>query len=839
MDSLNLTGLNDEQVAESRSLHGSNSEIKSEKNHFLHVLADILSEPLFIILVFTSVIYFVLDQTDEGIIMIVALLFVAGISLYQENKSNNALKELNKINVAKARVIRNGKEIIIKSEDIVLNDLIIAEHGNIIPADAAILKCNDLSINESILTGESLPSIKSVNPESNGDLTQKNKIFKGTMVYEGSCIARVTAIGANTEIGKIGKKLEETETSKSSLQIQIKNFVKKMVATGVVAFVVVWGINYFTTHNLLGSLLSGLTLAMSILPEEIPVAFSTFMALGAFYLYKKKIIVRSPYTVETLGAATVICADKTGTITQNEMHLAAIYDFENNKFFDFTKEEYQSSIVLEYAMWASETKPYDHMEKSIHEVYSKTNSDDKRKKFRMTFEYPLSGHPPIMTHVFEEKEKPENSIIACKGALESILKQCKLTDEELTKIKNCNTSLTSKGYRVLAIAKSNLINNKLPQTQFEIIFDFLGLTAFYDPPKPNIKKVIKEFYNAGIDVKIITGDNAETTTAIASQIDFEKGNEILTGNQIMEMSNDELRMKVNDVKIFARMYPEAKQKVIELLKQNNEIVAMTGDGVNDAPALKSAHIGIAMGQRGSEVAKKASSLILMNDDLENMVDAIALGRRIYENLKKAIRYIISIHIPIILVVTLPLLLFWKYKFIFFPVHVIFLELIMGPTCSIIYEREPIEKNSMRKKPRKMQPNYFSWHELSLSIIQGLAITLVCLTVGYFFMKNDFSEEYVRTAIFSTLIFSNVMLTLVNRSFYYPISETIKYKNSLIPLIITISFALLASTIYVPQVRSLFSFEIIELKDMAICFIAAFVGVNWVELYKIYLRRIKK
>ncbi|MCC6722591.1 MAG: cation-translocating P-type ATPase [Bacteroidia bacterium] len=832
-----ITGLNDVQVAENRLKYGSNCEIKAEKNHFLHVLIDIITEPLFVILVFTALIYFVLGEYKEGAIMLVALLFVSGISLYQENKSDKALKELNKVSNTKAKVIRNGTEVEINSEEIVIDDILIVEQGNLVQADAVILSCYDLTINESILTGESLPSIKT-NIKSGGtkEIENINRIFKGTLVYDGNCIAQVTAIGTNTEIGKIGKKLDEAESSKSPLQLQIKSFVKKMVAVGVLAFVMVWGVNFILSKDILSSLLSGLTLAMSILPEEIPVAFSTFMALGAYYLYKKKIIVRSPYTVETLGAATVICIDKTGTITKNEMQLAALYDFVKNTTIDTRNGIFQSSKVLEYAMWSSEINPYDQMEKSIHYAYKNANTTDERKNFKMVHEYPLSGHPPLMTHVYEEINKPDNKIIACKGAIESIFLHSKLSDTDKITIDKHYNSFTSKGYRVLGVAKAVYNGIDLPASQFDYKFDFLGLVAFYDPPKANMKKVISEFYNAGIDVKIITGDNADTTLAIAEQIDFKRGKEILSGNQVMQMSEQDLVTRVKDIEIFARMYPEAKYKVVQALKQIGEVVAMTGDGVNDAPALIAAHIGIAMGERGSEVAKKASSLILMNDDLENMVDAIALGRRIYENLKKAIRYIISIHIPIILVVTLPLLMLWKYKFIFFPIHVIFLELIMGPTCSIIYEREPIEKNSMSKKPRKMTTDYFSWHELGLSIIQGMAITFVCLIAGFYFMQKGYSENYVRTTVFSTLIFSNILLTLTNRSFYFSIFETIKYKNKLIPIIISISLMLLACTLFIPQVKELFKFETITINDLIFCLVASFVGVIWIEVYKFYQRK---
>lgn len=817
-----VKGLSNEEVIISRVKYGTNSIVTEKKSRLFSVIKEIITEPLFIILIFSTIIYFVLGEANEAIIMLVALAFVSGISLYQENKSRSAVDALKNLSSPLAKVFRNGILIKIPTEDIVIGDFIVVEDGDTVPADALVIESHDFTVNESILTGEAMPVVKSIDKLN-------NNIYQGTMIMTGSSIAHVVAIGRQTELGKIGRSLEKIIIPKTPLQEQIKKFVRSMIGAGSIAFFIVWGINYYLSKDILHGLLHGLTLAMSVLPEEIPVAFSTFMAMGAYHLYKKKVIARSPHIVETLGAATVICTDKTGTITENEMRISAIYDFTSKSTFDFTIENYSYNIVLEYAMWASEITPFDAMEKSIHDVYTNVTSGDKRRLFSMIHEYPLSGNPPFMTHVFTDNKLTK--YIAAKGSVEGILNQSKLSIDEKTQILEKALSFTSKGFRVLAVAKSDHDLSNLPASQSEFDFDFVGLIAFYDPPKKNILHILDQFYIAGISVKMITGDHSDTAIAIANQIQLKNSSNVLTGKEVMEMSNKSLSERVGEVNIFARMFPEAKLKVIEALKSNGEIVAMTGDGVNDGPALKAAHIGIAMGLRGSEIAKSAASLILMDDDLSHMVDAVALGRRIYENLKKAIQYIISIHIPIILIVTLPLLFFWKFTDFFSPIHVIFLELIMGPTCSIIFENEPIEADSMRRKPRKMSSTFFSFHELSLSILQGLVITFFCLGLGYYFMQNDSDQTNVRTIIYVTLIFSNLFLTLVNRSFYYSVFTTLRYKNKLIPIILAISLLVLFLSLYLNPVRNVFQFAELSYQDLIICMITAFTSVMWIEIVK--------
>lgn len=820
-------GLSDQEVQTNRKTFGRNELGEKPQNPMWGILLEIVKEPLFIILLVASAVYFFLGETTEGIIMLVAIALISGISIFQENKSRNAVNALKRLSSPKAKVYRDGSLITLPTEEIVIKDLILVEDGDLIPADGKIIEAHDFSVNESMLTGESLSVSKD-------QFSESPMIFHGAMVDTGNCVAEVVAIGRNTALGKIGSSLREIEQTKTPLQTQIKNFVRNMVSFGAIAFLLVWGINYLHSYDVLNSLLAGLTLAMSILPEEIPVAFSTFMALGAYRLYKSQVIARSPYTVETLGTASVICTDKTGTLTENHMELRAVYDFTTDRTQDFTKEAPIFSHTLDYALWASEILPFDPMEKSIHDFYTSLAEVDERSDAKLLHEYPLGGKPPIMTHIFQMGNGQK--IIAVKGSVEGVIRQCKLVDSDVKKIMAILDSFTSKGYRVLAVGKADSSIEEYPKTQQEFNFEFLGLLAFYDPPKKDIENVLQNFYKAGIKVKMITGDYSQTASAIANQIGLKSMGKVLTGEEVLAFDPTELQQKVKETQIFARMFPEAKLKIVEALKHNGEVVAMTGDGVNDGPALKAAHIGIAMGKRGSEVAKSAAALVLMDDDLGHMVEAVALGRKIYENLKKAIQYIISIHIPIILVVLMPLVLGWEFTLIFTPIHVIFLELIMGPTCSIVFENEPIEPHSMNNPPRKMSDTFFSWSELSLSVIQGLMITAASLGLGYYLMASGESIESVRTIIFTTLVLSNVFLTLVNRSFYYSLLKTIQYPNKLIPLILGISILLLLVILTVPSIQTVFDFESVSLNQIGMAFTASIFGVMWIEVWKAWRRR---
>lgn len=819
-------GLTDQQVLESRARHGYNKADQKKENGFLIAAKNLFKEPMFMLLLAASAIYFISGKTGDGIFMLVAIVLVAAISFYQESRSRNAIDALRKLTQPYSKVIRNGKEMEIPIEEIVVGDYMMVEEGRSVPADGVILQSNDFSVNEAIITGESLPVSKSHE--------ENNQVYQGTTVMGGLAICKVEAIGNQTRLGKIGKSLEQIEEEDTPLQIQISNFVKKMALIGAMIFLIVWVINFYTSGNFLDSLLKSLTLAMSILPEEIPVAFTTFMALGAWRLMKLGIIVKQTKTVETLGSATVICVDKTGTITENKMTLAKLYVHSNKKIVvpsgDIGDPEKQ---LIRLAMWSSEPIPFDPMEVALHEAYSRHTTIDERTLYKLIFEYPLEGRPPMMTHVFENESGER--IIAAKGAPEALLKVSDLSVAEKAELERVGLEFASEGYRVLGVGVTEFSGNGFHSRQQQYKFQFVGLVAFHDPPKQNINSVLDSFYNAGIRVKMITGDNAATAITIGKQVGFRGIEKNLSGEDLMVMSEAQLEDSVLNTDIFTRMFPEAKLRIINALKAKGEIVAMTGDGVNDGPALKAAHIGISMGKKGSEIARQASSLILMEDDLSRMVDAIAMGRKIYTNLKKAIQYIISIHIPIILVVFLPLALGWIYPSLFSPIHIIFLELIMGPTCSIIYENEPLEKNVMSQKPRPFATTFFNFRELVTSIIQGLVITLGTLFIYRYAVQAGCNEAVTRTMVFTVLISANVFLTLVNRSFYYSVITTASYRNNLVPVIIFITISITGLLLFVPPLTAFFEFQKLSWIELVIAVSAGFLSVIWFELIKWYNR----
>jgi len=825
-----IKGLSKSQVLASRKIHGRNVLDQKRKNFLWEAIKSLFKEPMVILLLVAAAIYFFTGNYGDGLFMVVAIVIISTISLYQDHKADTAIENLKNLSQPHCKVIRDGEVVEINSDEVVVGDFLMVEEGATIVADGTIVHSNDFSVNQSILTGESFSIYKDATSED-------NKIYSGTQVDGGLAIAEVSAVGIKTKMGQIGKSLETIETEKSSLEKQINNFVKKMIIAGAVVFLLVWGINYLNSHLVLDSLLKALTLAMSILPEEIPVAFATFMALGAWRLLKNGVIVKHIKTVESLGSATIICVDKTGTITENKMHLDKVFTLETNEINSVENPLSESEMELvTVSMWASEPIPFDSMEISIHKLYETISQKDERGNFELIHEYPLGGKPPMMTHIFQNKGG--NRIIAAKGAPEALLAVSNLDEDDKLRVNKQVENLAKLGYRVLGVGISDFEGLDWPKKQQDFKFNFKGLLAFYDPPKQNTFKVFQDFYNAGIQVKIITGDIAATTAAIAREVGFKGSDEVISGDDLINLNSSELQKISLEKNIFARMFPEAKLKIIESLKAAGHIVAMTGDGVNDGPALKAANIGVAMGKKGTEIAKQSASLVLVDDDLSNMVEAIAMGRKIYSNLKKAIQYIISIHIPIILTVFLPLVLGWVYPNIFSPIHVILLELIMGPTCSIVYENEPIEKDLMLQKPRPLTSSFFNWNELFTSVIQGLAITFGVLVVYQIAINAASNEAVTRTMVFTALITANILLTLVNRSFLYSITTTFRYKNNLVPIILGTTIFITALLLFVPPLTHFFEFERIGLEQIGISVGFGMASVLWYEIVKGWKRNQK-
>jgi Ca2+-transporting ATPase len=818
-----MPGLTNNEASELLQLHGKNIFQVSESRRNVKIIWDVIKEPMFLLLVFACLLYFILGENSEGMMMIAAIIFVSAISIYQEVKSSNALKALQELTEPEVKVIRDGIQASISVDLLVPGDLILLEEGNKVPADANVIRQNDLTVNESLVTGESLP----VNKDE-----ISNTLYQGTLINSGRCEAIVIATGSRTLLGKIGRSITANTVTATRLQISLNRFVKRFAFFGIAAFLLVFLINYINSKSLVSSLLFGLTLAMSAIPEEIPVAFSSFMALGAYHMSKLGIISRQPLTIENLGAVNIICLDKTGTITENKMTVHSIYDHASSAVIEMPGIKQKNSEVLYYGLLASEEDPFDAMERAIVEAYKK--ADGEMPGLKIKTEYPLGGNPPMMTHVYDVNG---SLIVASKGAVERIIKVCGLGGSVAEKILEISRSFAIKGQRVLGIAGTQH-DGPLPPDQENFNWQFKGLISLYDPPRPFVKNVLGQFYDAGINIKLLTGDFPETAMSIAKQTGIHSPGKFYTGNDILSATENELHNMVNEVNIFARMFPEAKMKVIHSLMHQGNIVAMTGDGVNDGPALKAANIGIAMGKRGTEVARQSAGLIITDDDLRKVAEAIRQGRKIFINIKKAIRYIISIHIPIILTASVPLLLGWKYPNIFTPIHIIFLELIMGPTCSVFYEREPVESNVMKLPPAKKE-SLFRKDEVGISVLQGITITIGILVLYLLLIRDGYSLEAVRTMVFTTLILSNIFLTFVNRSFTNTFSETIRYKNNLVVPVLAISPCFLLLIHLVTPLRQLFGLDVISFQEFIICFLTSFISVAWFEIYKTELMRVTR
>ncbi len=815
-------GLSQQEADRLKKQWGGNN-IRFKQRTFLKVLSGIVSEPMFILLVIATSVYFITGEHEEGLMTAAAIVIVTAVSIYQDVRSSHALEALKAYTQEKITVIRDGVERLILTEDLVPGDIIVLVEGNLVPADAKLLDQHDFTVNESVITGESLPVEKNAAEGS-------NLLYQGTTVNSGNCRAIVTETGNRTQLGKLGKTAGTLSAPKTLLQKQVGRYVKQLAIFGLSAFVLIWIINYSRSGDVLQSLLFGLVLAMAAIPEEIPVAFSTFIALGAYQLSKMGIITRNPQVIENLGTVNVICLDKTGTITENRMTVKDVFVFENGKL---TPAQDGESLrhVLRYATLASEQAPFDAMEKAIIEAYRLTGTGERRQA--MIREYPLEGKPPMMTHVYGSEN---GAIVAGKGAVERILKVCGTKAPALAEIQAVVQAEASKGYRVIGVARASWGSGPWPASQDEFSWEFAGLVCLYDPPRKNVPEVISRFYQAGVAVKLITGDFLETAVNISGQAGIKSGNEWLTGDQVMSMTDAQLAAAAERVSIFARMFPEAKQRVVKTLQANGHIVAMIGDGVNDVPALKMSDIGIAMGKKGTEMAREASDLVITDDKLEKIAEAVRQGRKIFLNLKKSIRYIITIHIPIILTATLPLLFNWPVLNIFTPIHIIFLELIMGPTCSLFFEREPVEADIMQKPPRNRKEGILNRHEMGIGVVQGLVVTVAVLGLYFFRMRQDAPVELIRTEVLTTLLFANIFLTLADRSFSAHFFQTVHYHNKLAPWVLITSVMFIVVILLVPAARETFGLVEPGMPGVLTCLALAFGSVAWYELYKYFRQR---
>ncbi|HAH24506.1 MAG TPA: ATPase, partial [Prolixibacteraceae bacterium] len=694
-------GLNEETVKAKIAKEGFNELPSSKPKSLFSLVWGVVKEPMFLLLVACGALYLTLGDVQEGLMLLGFVFVIMGIEFYQERKTEKALDALKDLASPRALVIREGIEKRIAGRDVVTEDIIILQEGDRVPADATVLYSVNLLADESLLTGESVSVRKS---EWNG--TDKKIqpggddlpfVYSGSMIVQGNGIVKVTAIGSDTEIGKIGKALDSVVEEPTKLKTEMGSLVKKLAIIGISLCVLVIVVFTLTRGDLLKGFLAGITLAMAMLPEEFPVVLTIFMALGAWRMSKKNVLTRKPSAVETLGSATVLCTDKTGTLTQNKMTVTRLFNGKNfhtiSSKTGFAEEFHE---IIEYGILSSQTNPFDPMEKAITsmgEAYLK-DTEHIHTNWRMVKEYPLSKDLLAMSRVFTNPENQQQTI-AAKGAPEAIFDLCHLTDEKKSAYAKAIAEMASEGLRVLGVAKGMIATSNLPEIQHDFEFEFVGLIALTDPIRETVPAAVQECYKAGIRVIMITGDYPVTAMNIAREIGLKNHQVAISGSELQEMSDDELCSRIKEVNVFARVVPEQKLKIVNALKRNNEVVAMTGDGVNDAPALKAAHIGIAMGEKGTDVAREASSLVLMDDNFASIVGAVKMGRRIFDNLQKALGYIFAIHVPIAGLSLIPVF-FSNLPLLLWPVHIVFLELIIDPACSIIFEAEKEEKNVMSR-----------------------------------------------------------------------------------------------------------------------------------------------
>lgn len=831
-----FSGLTENEVKSRIARDGYNELQGSKSRSFWAIIFGVVKEPMFLLLVACGTLYMVLGDIEEGFMLLGFVFVVMGIEFYQERKSEKALDALKDLASPRALVIRNNAEIRIPGREVVCDDIIVLQEGDRIPADATVLQSVNLLVDESLLTGESAPVRKhdwegeSGNIQPGGD--DQPFVYSGSMVVQGNGLAKVTYTGMNTQIGKIGKSIAEVEESPSHLKKEIGSLVTRMTIFGAVLFIVVITLYTVTRGDLLQGFLAGITLAMAMLPEEFPVVLTIFLAVGAWRISKKRVLTRRPGAIETLGSATVLCTDKTGTLTENKMKVARLFnkkDYWTAKGASNFPEEYHD--IIEYGILSSQVNPFDPMEKaigSLGELFLK-GTEHLHDNWDMVKEYPLSRELLAMSRVFRSKSS-NRLVIAAKGAPEAVFDLCHLHGDTQKKYADAVQTMAAEGLRVLGVARSSVPENQLPEIQHDFDFEFVGLIGLSDPIRPQVPQAVRECHKAGIRVIMITGDYPVTAQNIAKEIGLQNYSECITGVELAEMDESVLSGKIKTIDVFARVVPEQKLKIVNALRRNNEIVAMTGDGVNDAPALKSANIGIAMGEKGTDVAREASELVLLDDNFGSIVDAIKMGRRIFDNLQKALGYIFAIHVPIAGLSLIPVF-FSGWPLILWPVHVVFLELIIDPACSVIFEAEKAEKNVMSRLPRKIDQPFFGNKKILISCFQGIWILVATLGIYFATLGTGYPIGEVRAMTFSTLIFANIATILTNRSWESSIFTILRTPNKTVKWVAggAALFILLALT--VPFLQRIFQFEPVSVWEICITFIIGMSTMTWFEIYK--------
>lgn len=827
-------GLQASEAAQRLKTDGYN-ELPSQGNKSVFLIIwSVVSEPMIFLLICAGTVYFFLGEPKDAIALAISVVFLIIITFFQEKKTERTLQALKNLASPRALVIRDGERMRIAGREVVVDDIIVLQEGDRVPADAYLLTEEQVLIDESLLTGESQPVKKTVWDQSTISYRPGENaipyVFSGTLIISGRGVAKVAKTGVHTEMGKIGKALESVQQEDTLLRKETGRIVKRLTIGGLILCLVVLVVHVVRYGDLLQGFLNGLTLSMAILPEEFPVVLLIFMTLGAWRLSKHQVLTRNSAVIETLGAATVLCVDKTGTITENRMKLDVICI--DNHIAHVTEQQLTASEkqVIELSVLASQKYPFDPIERELVQI-KKTKlilTEDRYLAWKLVKEYPLSKDLFAVTQVWQSPDGKKHLVVS-KGAPEAILELCHATKKFRTEILRMVDTLSHDGLRILAVAQMVYNKAKFPKIPHEFTLTYEGLLGFADPIRDTVPQAIKTAYEAGIRTIMITGDYQGTASYIAQLAGLKNPDVCIMGDEIEKMTHSELREKIKTANVFARVIPEQKLHIIEALKANGEIVAMTGDGVNDAPALKSAYIGISMGQRGTDVAREASDIVLLNDDFSSIVSAVRLGRRIFDNLKRAMRYILAVHIPIITLAVLPVM--FGYPIMLFPAHIAFLELIIDPACSTVFETINEEGAIMRRPPRKLTDPLFNRRVIMVGLIQGLSVATVLFVLYMYLLQLGKDEVTIRTIIFLSLVVSNLLLIIVNLTWSKSTIKVLLTPNKLLWLVIGCAVVGMILIVLFEPLRQIFHMTPIPVGDFSYVLLCVVVIFFWLELAK--------
>lgn len=838
-------GLSQRAAQELLLTHGPNELPSGKKRTFWNILVDVMKEPMLLLLLACGGIYLFLGEPEEALILLGFVGIIILITLHQTAKSERALEALRDLSSPRALVIREGTTRRIPGSQVVPGDLLVLQEGDRIAADAVLVDSSHLTVDESLLTGESMPvrkkvgAIGSENPLSAPPGGEDHPfLYSGTLVVSGQGVAHVTATGSNAEIGKIGLSLKTIDTAASPLELETGLWVRRLAIMGAGLCIAVTLLLGFLHSDWVNGILSGLTLAMAILPEEFPVIMTIFLAMGAFRLARINVLSRRNQAIETLGSTTVLCTDKTGTLTENRMRLRALCSDGMVIKGDSLKSGIPESHhhLLESAILASQPEPFDPMERELRSMGLQHAVEHIHQDWILQKEYPLTPSLLAMSCVWKSTDS-EHLIVAAKGSPEAIMDLCHLSPKETGRIQADINRMASAGLRVLGVARAT--SSCLPDIQHEFDFKFVGLVGFEDPVRENVPAAVRLCHTAGIQLVMMTGDYPETARHIGKTTGLPDGL-VITGTKLNEMSDEDLEGVLPEVRIFARVIPEQKLRIIRAFQAMGAVVAMTGDGVNDAPALKAANIGIAMGQRGTDVAREAADLVLLDDAFESIISGIRMGRRIFDNLRKAMAYVIAVHIPIAGMSLLPIMLEGMtdqvWPAVLMPIHIVFLELIIDPACSVVFEVEPEESRIMERTPRGRNERLLTRRLLYLSVLQGFFALLVVGLVYLYAVIQALSPDQTRALVFSTLVMSNLFLLATNRSWQENLITGLRKGNMAFWTVFLGTMTALITGIMVPGLGRLLHLSAVSGKAFIAALILSMSSIVWFEIYKFLIRR---